>query len=261
MAERGEKRKRKTPLIMIFNICINTTFAYIRLLLYLIGIFWLHFLLFSTLMILVFSLVLLLSFLRGKGPSRNCQCEWVSGSVTKKLRNCNISYFFFRINKELRTGRVFCNFFGGLWKSWWNCWGLGVMLEGDSADTCPGKFPLMLMGGRAEGLACTDPEARNPIGTNGNFCPWNSKGPITNIFWVHYFHRKCKQCIDYYINCKMFLLLLFLNKINSSNFLTLSLSCFSLSHPKSDMLWMSCDRHVANDCIDEFANVVCGEKK
>ena len=169
MAERGEKRKRKTPLIMIFNICINTTFAYIRLLLYLIGIFWLHFLLFSTLMILVFSLVLLLSFLRGKGPSRNCQCEWVSGSVTKKLRNCNISYFFFRINKELRTGRVFCNFFGGLWKSWWNCWGLGVMLEGDSADTCPGKFPLMLMGGRAEGLACTNPEVRTPIGVNGIF--------------------------------------------------------------------------------------------
>ena len=213
MAERGEKRKRKTPLIMIFNICINTTFAYIRLLLYLIGIFWLHFLLFSTLMILVFSLVLLLSFLRGKGPSRNCQCEWVSGSVTKKLRNCNISYFFFRINKELRTGRVFCNFFGGLWKSWWNCWGLGVMLEGDSADTCPGKFPLMLMGGRAEGLACTNPEVRTPIGVNGIFLNcffwlpqasfisqklndcWKLKICIINLEWGSAQHRLC----SYYI--------------------------------------------------------------
>ena len=28
--------------------------------------------------------------------------------------------------------------------------GLGEMFEGDSADTCAGKFP----GGRAEGLAC-----------------------------------------------------------------------------------------------------------
>ena len=27
--------------------------------------------------------------------------------------------------------------------------GLGEMFEGDSADTCAGKFPLMSMGGRA----------------------------------------------------------------------------------------------------------------
>ena len=43
------------------------------------------------------------------------------------------------------------------------------MLEGDSADMCPGKFPLMLMGGRAEGLACTNPEVRTPIGVNEFF--------------------------------------------------------------------------------------------
>ena len=36
--------------------------------------------------------------------------------------------------------------------------GLGEMFEGDSADTCAGKFPLVSMGGRAEGLACADPE-------------------------------------------------------------------------------------------------------
>ena len=41
--------------------------------------------------------------------------------------------------------------------------GLGEMFEGDSADTCAGKFLLMLMGGRAEGLACADPGARTPI--------------------------------------------------------------------------------------------------
>ena len=37
--------------------------------------------------------------------------------------------------------------------------GLGVMFEGDSADRCAGKFPLVSMGGRAEGLACADPGA------------------------------------------------------------------------------------------------------
>ena len=30
-----------------------------------------------------------------------------------------------------------------------------------------GKYPLMLMGGRAEGLTCTDPGARTPIGVSG----------------------------------------------------------------------------------------------
>ena len=46
--------------------------------------------------------------------------------------------------------------------------GLGEMFEGDSADTCAEKFLLVLMGGRAEGLACADPGARTPIGASGN---------------------------------------------------------------------------------------------
>ena len=46
--------------------------------------------------------------------------------------------------------------------------GLGEMFEGDYADMCAGKYPLVLMGGRAEGLACSDPGARIPIGTSGN---------------------------------------------------------------------------------------------
>ena len=41
--------------------------------------------------------------------------------------------------------------------------GLGEMFEGDSADMCAGKFPLVLMGGRAEGLAYADPGARTPL--------------------------------------------------------------------------------------------------
>jgi hypothetical protein len=47
--------------------------------------------------------------------------------------------------------------------------GLGEMFEGDSADTGGGKFPLVSMGGRAEGLACADPRAGTPIGASGNF--------------------------------------------------------------------------------------------
>ena len=42
--------------------------------------------------------------------------------------------------------------FGPLWTSE----RLGEMFEGESADTCARKFPLMLMGGRANGPACAD---------------------------------------------------------------------------------------------------------
>ena len=41
------------------------------------------------------------------------------------------------------------------------------MFEGDSADTGAGKFLLVSMGGRAEGLACADPGART--GASGNW--------------------------------------------------------------------------------------------
>ena len=51
-----------------------------------------------------------------------------------------------------------------------NSEGLGEIFEGESADTCGEKFPLVLMGGRAEGLAYADPEARTPIGDSEFFC-------------------------------------------------------------------------------------------
>ena len=47
--------------------------------------------------------------------------------------------------------------------------GLGEMFEGDSADTCAEQFPLVSIGGQAEGLACADPGARTPIGVSGIF--------------------------------------------------------------------------------------------
>ena len=40
--------------------------------------------------------------------------------------------------------------------------------EGYSADACPEKFPVVSLGGWAEGLACADLGARTPIGTSGN---------------------------------------------------------------------------------------------
>ena len=46
--------------------------------------------------------------------------------------------------------------------------GLGEMFEGDSADTYAGKFLLVSMGGRAEGLVCADPGERTPIHACGN---------------------------------------------------------------------------------------------
>ena len=49
--------------------------------------------------------------------------------------------------------------------------GLGEVFKGDSADTCAGKFPLVSMGGRANGQACADgergpPSARAEINLN-----------------------------------------------------------------------------------------------
>ena len=43
------------------------------------------------------------------------------------------------------------------------------MFEADSSDMFAGKFLLVSLGGRAEGLACADPGAGTPIGASGNF--------------------------------------------------------------------------------------------
>ena len=57
------------------------------------------------------------------------------------------------------------------------------MFEGDSADTLTGKFLLVLMGCRVEGLACGDPVARTPIGASGNFIiTCYTSGEFTSCF-------------------------------------------------------------------------------
>jgi hypothetical protein len=55
----------------------------------------------------------------------------------------------------------------------------------ESADMCAGKFPLVSMGGRAEGLACADPGARTPIGASGFFIYYllYSLGVFKSIFY------------------------------------------------------------------------------
>ena len=40
---------------------------------------------------------------------------------------------------------------------------MAIIVHPCSEYTCAGKFLLVLMGGRAEGLACADPGARTPI--------------------------------------------------------------------------------------------------
>ena len=47
--------------------------------------------------------------------------------------------------------------------------GLGEMFEGVSADTCTGKFQVVLMGGRPECHLCADPGARTVIGASRIF--------------------------------------------------------------------------------------------
>ena len=69
----------------------------------------------------------------------------------------------------------------------------GEMLEGDSADMCGGKFRLMSMGGRAEGLACADLGERTPIGTSGNFIylkEYPICSPLVYFLFFQSFHLK-----------------------------------------------------------------------
>jgi hypothetical protein len=40
---------------------------------------------------------------------------------------------------------------------------LGEVLKGDSTDTCAGKFPLVSMGGQANGQPCANGERGPPI--------------------------------------------------------------------------------------------------
>ena len=57
----------------------------------------------------------------------------------------------------------------------------GEMFEGDSAGTCAEKFPLVVMGGQAEGLACADPGVRTPISASGNFSCFSSSWVILRL--------------------------------------------------------------------------------
>ena len=62
--------------------------------------------------------------------------------------------------------------------------GLGEMFEGDYADTYAGKFTLVSMGGRAEGLACADPVARTPIDASGNYIHTHDTCPMQHSLFL-----------------------------------------------------------------------------
>ena len=76
--------------------------------------------------------------------------------------------------------------------------GLGEMFEGDSADMCAGKFPLVSMGGRAEGLACADPGVRTPIGASGNFYKGNFQARHTLYGGLQRVTRLSDCCLSDY---------------------------------------------------------------
>ena len=62
--------------------------------------------------------------------------------------------------------------------------GLGEMFEGDSADMCAKKNPLMSMGCRVEGLSCADPGARTPIGASGINILFSCNNVGWSVFWL-----------------------------------------------------------------------------
>ena len=71
------------------------------------------------------------------------------------------------------------------------------MFEGYSADTRAGKFPLVSMGGRAEGLACANPGARTPIGAStippgsGRKYVWEKKRKNNYKNSKHFIPQQC----------------------------------------------------------------------
>ena len=62
--------------------------------------------------------------------------------------------------------------------------GLGEMFEGDFADKYADKFPLNLMGGKADPSSLHRPGVRNPIFPSGNLilkCQNNKNGQVKQI--------------------------------------------------------------------------------
>ena len=48
------------------------------------------------------------------------------------------------------------------------------------------KFPLVSMGGRAEGLACADPGARTPIGASGNIASFSCECILLSLCYKNF---------------------------------------------------------------------------
>ena len=85
--------------------------------------------------------------------------------------------------------------------------GLGEMFEGDSADTCAGKFTLVSMGGRAEGLEYADQGARTPIGASGNYSyPQQICNKISNPNFKSFSFSMISMMLYSWPNCNRFIL-------------------------------------------------------
>jgi hypothetical protein len=57
---------------------------------------------------------------------------------------------------------------------------LGEVFKGDSADMCAGKFPLVSMGGRANGQACADGE-RGPPSARAEIFPTSKSTKVWTL--------------------------------------------------------------------------------
>ena len=70
--------------------------------------------------------------------------------------------------------------------------GMGEVFKGDSADMCAGKFPLVSMGGRANGQACADGE-RGPPSAQAEI--------LFNSCSILYNFASQVTCIKYELGC------------------------------------------------------------
>ena len=97
---------------------------------------------------------------------------------------------------------------------------LAEMFEGNSADMCAGKFPLMSMGGRAEGLAFADPGARTPIGVSGFLYTYILRAALkraflsyTNKIYISCFFVRVYFYIEKYLVLVIFCFVFLLQKL------------------------------------------------
>ena len=86
----------------------------------------------------------------------------------------------------------------GFWNLGMTSEGFGEMFECTSADTCAGKFPIILMGGRANGQACADGE-RGPPSAWAKIS-YSKQSSVTSAFYFSIRTPYVKSFISNFVN-------------------------------------------------------------